>query len=118
MHDLTITKKFLAERARRAIAGGYPVPKWVQFCEAMLAKGYTVTLYEARKTVSKYLFVYNAGQRFKVRFSNHKPGRQRQQNRDCDFFVGVSNGLVTTTADAIRETIAALGDCPFAGRGA
>ena len=36
-----------------------------------------------------------------MRFSNHKPAKEREKNNDCDFFVGVSNFKVTTTEDAL-----------------
>jgi hypothetical protein len=77
----------------------------------MLAQGYTVELYEARQSFSKYIRVYNVGMCFRVRFSNHGAS-----NNDCDFFVGINRKLhdkVTTTEEAIVATIAALGPCPI-----
>jgi hypothetical protein len=68
-----------------------------------------VSYYDAVTTVSKYVFVRRGGKRFKVRFSNHKPARWREQSRDCDFFVGITNTGVTRTEDAIRATLAFFG---------
>lgn len=101
-----VTAALLNERAERSIALGYQKQKWISFCEAMLAMGFNVSLYEARKTVSKYITVESGARYFKVRFSNHRPIRAREEANDCDFFVGVSN-LTTTTTDqaiaAVRE---------------
>lgn len=66
-------------------------------------KGFKVSLYEARRTFSKYLTVERDEKKFKVRFSNHKPIKEREENNDCDFFVGVTNYKVTTTEDALKS---------------
>lgn len=96
-----VTRSFLSERAGKAIAQGYPKQKWVTFCEAMLDAGYTLHLYEARRTFSKYITISRGKARFKVRFSNHRPIVAREANKDCDFFVGVTNFGITTTDQAI-----------------
>jgi hypothetical protein len=97
-----LTEKLLKERAERCMNKGFPKQKWIEFCEAMLEKGYKLHLYEARRTVSKYITVIKGKKRFKVRFSNHKPILQREALGDCNFFVGVTNFKVTTTQMAIQ----------------
>lgn len=82
---------------------GKPKQKWVQFCEYFLSRGYTLMLYEARRTVSKYITLTHEdhpGKSYKVRFSNHKPNRYKEQTGDCDFFVGRTHFGVKTTRDA------------------
>lgn len=105
-----IDQFYLDGRSEGLATAGFPKSKWIGFCETMLDRGYEVFLYEAKKTVSKYVTVVNpySGHRFKVRFSNHKPIKERERNNDCDFFVGRTNFRVTTTADAIKATIAHL----------
>lgn len=96
-----ISQNFLDERYRKSAEGGYPKAKWIEFCEEMLRQGFRISLYEAKKTFSKYITIYHGGQSFKVRFSNHKPIPQRELKGDCDFFVGVTNLTVSRTSDAI-----------------
>lgn len=82
----------------------YPKQKWVEFCEVLMERGFVLTLYEARKTVSKYITVRHIKcpkKSFKVRFSNHKPSRYREVAKDCDFFVGITHLKTTTTKDAL-----------------
>lgn len=98
-----VTRTFL--RHRRLIASKFPPAKWIEFCEICLDSGFTVSLYEARKTFSKYITVKKCGKSFKVRFSNHPPIKFREANGDCDFFVGRNNFTVTTTDDAIRAVV-------------
>src|SRR5882724_818198 len=82
-----VTPELLAARFDRAAAKGFAKAKWIEFCELMLARRFSVELYEARKTFSKYITVsYSVAgtvRTFKVRFSNHKPIRQREVNADC-----------------------------------
>lgn len=97
-----ITENLLRGRTSGLIAHGYDKPKWIVFCEALMARGYVLTLYEARRTFSKYITVQKEGfPPFKVRFSNHKPILERELNGDCDFFVGVTNLRVTHTGMAL-----------------
>ena len=98
--NLPLTAEYLADRAFATAARGYDVPKWIGFCQVLLGEGYEVSLYEARRTVSKYVTVRRGGRAFKVRFSNHKPIASRELAGDCDFFVGVTHLSVTTTAQA------------------
>jgi hypothetical protein len=107
--NLRVTPEFLAAREKRAAAKGYGKAKWIEFCEAMLAEGYMVFLYEARRTFSKYVWVTSGERHFKVRFSNHAPIKRRESAGDCDFFVGICNFQTTTTEQAIAATLKAVG---------
>lgn len=100
--NLQVTPEFLRQRVEQAAAKGYGKAKWIFFCEAQIAAGRSVSLYEARRTVSKYVTVSDRGRYFKVRFSNHLPIKSREASEDCDFFVGVTNFKTTTTAQAIE----------------
>lgn len=71
-----------------------PTQKWVEFCRTLLDEGYSLTLYEALRTVSKYVTVNGS---YKVRFSNHKPIESREANGDCDF------GLKDYQREAVRS---------------
>lgn len=96
-----LTNKYLTfEILEQKTSEKYGKAKWIMFAEELLKKGFRVSLYEARRTFSKYLTVEKDGEKFKVRFSNHKPNKEREEHCDCDFFVGVSNYKVTTTEDA------------------
>ena len=107
--NLSITKEALALRAQRSIQLGYSKPKWVEFCEAAIDMGLSISLYEARRTASKYITLRNGCAAYKVRFSNHKPIKWKESGGDCDFFVGVANNSVTTTADALAAVRAHFG---------
>jgi hypothetical protein len=107
--NIAVTVEFLSSRAERAIAAGFAKQKWVQFCEAMLARGHSLTIYEARQTVSKYITVRTGKKTFKVRFSNHKPIKHRELAEDCDFFVGWTHTGVRTTDQAIEAVDAFFG---------
>jgi len=102
--DLLVTYRFLEDRAAYLKANDWPVSKWILFARDLLEAGYTVHLYEARNTVSKYLTIIEkttGKEPVKVRFSNHKPGQAREAQGDCDFYVGqVNDGPYQTTADA------------------
>lgn len=95
-HKLTLS--YLASR----VSDTYGKQKWISFCETLILQGFDLYLYEARKTVSKYITIKQGKKRFKVRFSNHKPIYYKEVQRDCDFFVGVSNLGTTTTEDALQ----------------
>lgn len=98
-----VTVDFLEYHQKKAVSQGYQKQRWIFFCEALLAKGYTLELYEARRTVSKYITVKKEGHKpFKVRFSNHKPIFHRELTGDCDFFVGHTNIAITNTDQAFR----------------
>lgn len=103
--NLKLTPEYLKSRADGLAARGYSKPKWIGFCEDVLAAGLQASLYEARRTFSKYVTVTNGrGKSFKVRFSNHKPIKSREAAGDCDFFVGVTNKTVTRTEQALAAT--------------
>ena len=87
----------------------YPTPKYMLFIKQALEAGLKVTLHEALTTRSKYVYVYNKGKCFKVRFSNHAPALYKELVKDCDFFVGVSNSGVTTTGQAWKAALQFLG---------
>lgn len=80
------------------------MPKWIEFCRRFMQAGFKVYLYEARKTVSKYITVKHDDKAFKVRFSDHAPNYDKEVEGDCDFFVGRTNLDTTNTAQAIRAT--------------
>lgn len=98
--DLEVTLEFLESR----VNPNYPKAKWITFCETLMESGLdlTLTLYEARRTVSKYISVHYKNKEYKVRFSNHRPIAHRELLNDCDFFVGVTNFKVTRTENAIQ----------------
>lgn len=80
----------------------YSTPKYLQFMRSMSEDGWDVRLYVAK--VSKYVFVSKGAILAKVRFSNHKPIRSREETQDCDYYVGVSNTNVMTTQE-IENTL-------------
>lgn len=94
-------KKVTVELLKSKISERYGKQKWIVFCETLLKERYTLYLYEANKTFSKYITVCKGGRCFKVRFSNHKPAYSKENENDSDFYVGVSNFGTTTTEDAL-----------------
>ena len=105
MKRIDINKEYLNTRENNIIKAGYNSPKWINYCRSILDRGLRIKMCESKSTVSKYIYSSNGKKVFKVRFSNHKPNRKKQFEKDCDFFVGVSNGLVTKTEDAIKATV-------------
>lgn len=104
--NLKLTPEYLKSRADGLAARGYSKPKWISFCEDVLAVGLRASLYEARRTFSKYVTVTDGrGKSFKIRFSNHKPIKAREAAGDCDFFVGVTNQTVTNTDQVLAATL-------------
>lgn len=106
---LIVTSDFLQGRYAPAVKAGYAKPQWARFCEEMMSRGFSVTLYEARETKSKYVTVTQGNRSFKVRFSDHPPSRFKERNKFCDFFVGWNNFSVASTDDAIDATLTHLG---------
>lgn len=87
------------------VRAGYKPAKWSYFCRTMINAGLKVSLYQSKTTVSKYVYVRNSNDKeFKVRFSNHKPIKTKEEANDCDFFVGIANRTVTNTDQAIEAT--------------
>ncbi len=100
-----IDKSYIDKRMKGYAGKGFGKPKWMMFCEHFLELGFTIRLYEARETFSKYVSVISQdGKTYKVRFSNHKPIKSREANGDCDFFVGINHFQTNTTEDAILST--------------
>lgn len=98
-NDLVITQQFLNSR----VSAKFGKQKWISFCEKFVEDPrFKITLYEARKTFSKYITFHYKDKTYKVRFSNHKPMRRRENEGDCDFFVGVTHLNISTTDDAIK----------------
>ena len=95
-------QKITAELLKSKVSAKYGKAKWILFCEVLLQKGYSLYLYEANRTFSKYITIVRNGRRFKVRFSNHKPSFTKQIEEDSDFYVGVTHTGVTTTEDALK----------------
>lgn len=106
-----VDKQLLKARYERAAKAGWGKAKWIELCETLMADGYKLSLYEARKTHSKYINVKNGKKRFKIRVSNHKPIKHREVRQDCDFFVGITNiGPAATIYDAIKACREKLGE--------
>lgn len=102
-NNIKVNQGLLDQRFEYSKSKGHSKQKWIEFCEHILRiKGLTITLYEARKTFSKYLTISDGKRRFKVRFSNHKPIKHREVKGDCDFFVGITNLSITRTEDALE----------------
>lgn len=101
-----ITEDFLKSRENT----DKPVQKWILFCRYFMSKGYKIRLYEARRTVSKYITLIKDGKSCKVRFSNHRPIREREKNKHCDFFVGVTNFQVITAHDVALQVLKFFND--------
>ncbi len=93
---MKITNEILQQLKKR-VDPKYKIPKYIIFCEEMISSGFTVTLLRSRSTVSKYVFVKYNNISIKVRFSNHRPTKSKQDTNDSDFYVGISNyGCITT----------------------
>ena len=102
LSNVNVTKEMLEARASGLNKAGFETPKWILFCMYFIAREYTVTVYEARQTVSKYVTISKAGFKpYKVRFSDHKPIYERELRGDCDFFVGRTHLQVTTAKQAV-----------------
>jgi hypothetical protein len=100
--NIRVSQAFLDDRAKRAMAKGFEKQKWIEFCETLLGQGFDLSLYEARRTASKYITVRKGALAYKVRFSNHKPNKGRELEGDCDFFVGRTHTGIRTTSDCLR----------------
>lgn len=92
-----VTYEYLHSRTSKK----YGKSKWIVFSETLLNLGYDLTLYEAKETLSKYIYVSMDDKAFKVRFSDHKPSRKQELDNDSDFYVGISNFGVQTTNNAL-----------------
>ena len=81
----------------------YPTPKYLLFIKKMIEEGWEVKVYVAK--VSKYVFVTKQNDIYKIRFSNHKPLYAREDQNDCDFYVGISHKQVSTTEQIINKIL-------------
>lgn len=82
----------------------YEAPKYLHFIKHFLEEGYIVKLYKGGKRgISKYVFIEKGNQLFKIRFSNHKPIKEYEEQEDCDFYVGISHKQVSTTSQIIEK---------------
>ena len=81
----------------------YSTPKYLLFIKTFLESGWKVKPYEVK--VSKYVFVFNDKEIYKIRFSNHKPIYAKEIENDCDFYVGISHTAVHTTDQIIQKII-------------
>lgn len=98
-----VSRSMLHNRTEGLRNAGYSKPKWIAFCEELMKHGYVLELYEARHTYSKYITVKRGDVKFyKVRFSNHKPIKFREERGDCDYFVGRTHLRTTNWLMAIR----------------
>lgn len=89
----------------RYIQNGYPVPKWIKFCETMIKHGWRVKVYQAYKTVSKYIYIRKGKFEYKVRFSNHMPAEDSDNFERSDFYVGISRGGKINTESLIEKLL-------------
>jgi hypothetical protein len=95
---VNVDRVYLAMRHHRSKCAGYlRKAHWIQFAEAMLARGYRVHL--AEDSVKKLLTVRRGPREFGVLF----------KNGHAEMPAGV-NGEPTTTDQAIQAAAAALGD--------
>lgn len=81
----------------------YKPPKYFEFIKTMILNGWTVKLYTAG--VSKYIFVIKGMHIYKIRFSNHKPIREKELENDCDFYVGITHLQASTTEQVIEKIL-------------
>lgn len=98
--------KYSKEKTDRLIENynkKFPTPKYLKFIKHMLEQGWAVKVYVSG--VSKYVFVTKGEEIHKIRFSNHKPIYAREDQNDCDFYVGVSHKQVSTTDQIINKII-------------
>lgn len=86
----------------------YTVPKWLFFLQTTMEwnqHGVYCWVYKAKTTVSKYLYISNGEpmKTFKMRFSNHRAPKHREESNDCDFYVGLSSGPTIRTDQLITH---------------
>lgn len=96
-----LAKKYDLKRVEAMIENypkQYAPPKYLIFIKTMLENGWKVKVYVANK-VSKYVFIFKGDEIKKIRFSNHKPLYQKEEESDCDYYVGISHKQVSTTEE-------------------
>ena len=97
-----ITKQYLNNFIPTYHKKGYPTPKWIQFCIAMIDLGWSVKLYRAKTTYSKYVYIIKRNKSLKIRFSNHRASFNKEMSSDSDYYVGVGNNGIITTEELIE----------------
>jgi len=103
LRGLEVSFDDLSKRAANYAMKGYSPAKWMQFCDEMLKLKLRVFVYEAPSSYSKYVTVLNEhGRKFRVRFSNHPPSIHKENEGNCDFFVGINNLSTATTGMAVE----------------
>jgi len=53
----TVTLEDIARAKANTTAAGWPVAKWMLFCEWAIQRGLIVEMYAAKSTVSKYIYL-------------------------------------------------------------
>jgi len=87
--DLTLEKISTYERNYKN--KGYDLPKWLIVARTLLINKWSVAVYRAKTTESKYLYVIKLGNPgYKIRFSTHRPGEAKELYNDSDYYVGES----------------------------
>lgn len=100
---VTLSLDYLEQIKPRYTDNNYNVPKWIIFSEALLQRGWKVSVYYAKTTVSKYIYIEKGDIKKKVRFSNHKPNSRMESRQDADYYVGVSNNQVLRTEELLTK---------------
>lgn len=102
---MLLTIEYLERLKPAYLKKNFPIPKWIVFAETLLRKGWKVKLYRAIHTYSKYLTITKRDKKYKIRFSDHKPSRIKEEEKDCDFFVGRSHNQVCTTEQVLEKIL-------------
>jgi len=77
-------------------------PKWIRFCRIFLIKDYKVEVCLSKLKSSKYIFLIKNEKKLKLRFSDHKPSKKQEDDRDSDVYVGPSNYGNIKTKEAVN----------------
>lgn len=104
VQNKVVDREFLKGRARHMIQFGYPIPKWMEFCQEMLAQGFHIVLTEHKKSSAKYLIVSFEGQAVQVRFASEIDHTHQQWDAECQFLVGGRKSN-SNTFHAIRGVV-------------
>ncbi len=79
-------------------------PKWVRFCENLLNEGYTVLLYLAVNTESKYLTLIKNNKMLKIRYSEHSPKLDNYIRGDIKFYIGPGDKGMYSEREVLNAT--------------
>lgn len=85
-----VDRKLLDRRVEYSRRLQLPNHEWVEFCLTMLDLGLFVWMSEPKSGGTRYITVVVNGSTFKVRFSDHPPGKS--VHRVSDYFVGGYKG--------------------------